>query len=39
LTESGVLPTSSSPEAFTSYIATETARWGKLIRANGIKVD
>ena len=39
LTESGVLPTSSSPDAFASYIAKETARWGKLIRANGIKVE
>ena len=39
LTEAGVLPTSSSPEAFAGYVATETARWGKLIRANGIKAE
>jgi tripartite-type tricarboxylate transporter receptor subunit TctC len=39
LTEAGVLPGSSSPESFAAYIATETARWGKLIRANGIKAE
>ncbi len=39
LTDAGVLPTSSSPESFAAYIATETARWGKLIRANGIKAE
>jgi tripartite-type tricarboxylate transporter receptor subunit TctC len=39
LTEAGVLPTSSSPETFTAYVATETARWGKLIRTNGIKAE
>lgn len=39
LTDAGVLPTSSSPEAFAAYISTETARWGKLIRANGIKAE
>ena len=39
LTESGVLPVSSSPEAFATYVVAETARWGKLIRANNIKAD
>ncbi len=39
LTEAGVLPTSSSVDAFAAYIATETARWGKLIRANGIRAE
>src|SRR5688572_469746 len=39
LTESGVLPVSSAPDAFAAYITTETARWGKLIRANGIKAE
>jgi tripartite-type tricarboxylate transporter receptor subunit TctC len=39
LTDAGVLPTSSSPETFAAYVATETARWGKLIRANGIKAE
>jgi tripartite-type tricarboxylate transporter receptor subunit TctC len=39
LTEAGVLPTSSSSEAFVTYIAAETARWGKLIRTNGIKAE
>ena len=39
LTESGVLPVSSAPDAFAAYITAETARWGKLIRANGIKAE
>jgi tripartite-type tricarboxylate transporter receptor subunit TctC len=39
LTEAGVLPVSSSPEAFAAYVLSETARWGKLIRANNIKAD
>ena len=39
LTESGVLPVSSTPESFASYVTTEIARWGKLIRANGIKAE
>jgi tripartite-type tricarboxylate transporter receptor subunit TctC len=39
LTESGVLPVSSSPDAFSTYVAAELARWGKLIRANGIKAE
>jgi tripartite-type tricarboxylate transporter receptor subunit TctC len=39
LIESGLVPSSSSPEAFTAYVATETEKWGKLIEANGIKVE
>ena len=39
LTESGVLPVSSTPDAFAAYITAETARWGKLIRANNIKAE
>jgi tripartite-type tricarboxylate transporter receptor subunit TctC len=39
LTELGILPVSSTPEAFAAYVQSETARWGKLIRANGIKAQ
>lgn len=39
LTESGVLPVSSSSEAFAAYVVAESARWGKLIRSNNIKAD
>ena len=39
LTESGVLPVSSSSDAFAAYVVAESARWGKLIRANNIKAD
>ncbi|MGZ5178188.1 MAG: hypothetical protein ACXWCW_29045 [Burkholderiales bacterium] len=39
LMESGVIPTWSSPDAFAAYVRTETARWGKLIRANNIKAE
>jgi tripartite-type tricarboxylate transporter receptor subunit TctC len=39
LIEAGLLPYSSSPEAFASYVAAETDKWGKLVKENGIKVD
>jgi tripartite-type tricarboxylate transporter receptor subunit TctC len=39
LIESGLVPSSSSPEAFASYVASETEKWGKLVQANGIKVE
>ncbi len=39
LHESGVIPFSSSSEAFASYVLSETAKWGKLIRANRIKAE
>lgn len=39
LKESGVIPFASSSEAFASYVLSEIAKWGKLIRANRIKVD
>ena len=39
LMESGVIPASSSPDAFAAYIRAETERWGKLIRANNIRAD
>lgn len=36
----GIVATSSaSPSAFTSYIAAETAKWAKVVRAAGIKAE
>jgi tripartite-type tricarboxylate transporter receptor subunit TctC len=39
LIEAGLVPSSSSPEAFATYVAAETVKWGKLVSANGIKVE
>ena len=39
LTELGIIPFSSTPEAFATYVQSETARWGKLVRANGLKAQ
>jgi tripartite-type tricarboxylate transporter receptor subunit TctC len=39
LTQSGVTPSPSSPEAFGRYLRDEIARWGKLIRDKGIKAE
>lgn len=39
LTDAGLLPVSSTPEAFTSYVVKETEKWGKLVKANGIKIE
>jgi len=39
LHQAGVLPMSSSPEAFATYVASETQKWGKVIRATGIKAE
>ena len=35
----GVEPAPSRPEAFEAYIATETVKWGKVIRQAGIKAE
>ncbi len=37
LLDSGIIATSSSPEAFAAYIETETAKWAKVIREANIK--
>ena len=39
LIESGVLPFSSSQEAFAAYVASEHQKWGKLIRDNRITIE
>ena len=35
----GLTPASSSPEEFASYIAKESARWSRAVKASGAKVD
>ncbi|MCE2946679.1 MAG: Bug family tripartite tricarboxylate transporter substrate binding protein [bacterium] len=39
MVEFGVMPVSSSPAAFATYIAGDHQRWGKVIRAAGIKAE
>jgi tripartite-type tricarboxylate transporter receptor subunit TctC len=39
LTENGLLPFTSSPEEFTKYVASETEKWGKVVRDNNIKIE
>jgi len=39
MVEFGVMPMASSPEAFASYIASDSQRWAKLIRSAGIKAE
>jgi len=39
LLESGVIPLEMSPQAFAAYVLSETAKWGKVIRANGITAE
>ena len=39
LLDSGIIATSSTPEAFAGYIAAETKKWAKVIRDSNIKVE
>jgi tripartite-type tricarboxylate transporter receptor subunit TctC len=39
LIAAGLVPSFSSPEAFATYVASETDKWGKLVQANGIKAE
>jgi tripartite-type tricarboxylate transporter receptor subunit TctC len=39
LRNAGVIPAPSTPEEFEKYLGAEIARWGKVIRDNGIKGD
>ena len=38
-TSEGADPVGSSPEAFAAIVRTETAKWAKVIKAAGIKVE
>ena len=35
----GVVPSGSTPQEFDAFIASETAKWGKVIRAAGVKAE
>jgi tripartite-type tricarboxylate transporter receptor subunit TctC len=39
LSNQGLQPASSSPEEFTAFIAAESARWSRAVKASGAKVD
>ena len=39
LGELGVAPVASTPEEFSTFMASEAARWGKLIKEAGIKAE
>lgn len=39
LMDAGIIAVSSSPEGFSSYIRAETAKWGKVIKEAGIKLE
>ena len=35
----GIIPVGSTPEAFAKFIASETDKWGKVIKEAGIKME
>ena len=39
LSNQGLQPASSSPEEFTAFIAAESARWSRAVKASGAKID
>ena len=39
LIQSGLIPVSSSPEEFRSFISQETEKWGKVVKDNGITAE
>jgi len=39
LLESGLVATGSGAEEFTSFVATESKKWAKLVKEKGIKAD
>ena len=39
LVNMGTEPVGSSPEQFAAYVAAETAKWGKLVRAIGLRLE
>ena len=39
IAQHGVDPETNTPEQFTQYLRDEYARWGKVIRAAGVKVE
>ena len=39
LAAQGAIPVGGAPQEFTNFIKSETAKWGKIIRDNNVKVD
>ena len=39
LQEMGTIPVGSTPAEFASFLATETRKWGDVIRSAGVKAD
>jgi tripartite-type tricarboxylate transporter receptor subunit TctC len=39
LGEAGIDPVGGTPEQFTQYIQSETAKWGRVVRERGIKAE
>lgn len=39
LAKQGAEPTSSTPEQFAAYIASELAKWARVVKAAGVKID
>jgi tripartite-type tricarboxylate transporter receptor subunit TctC len=39
LVEAGVEPTPSSPEEMSTYMVREMARWGKVVKDAGVKLE
>lgn len=39
LIDAGLLPHVSSPQAFAAYIASDSKKWGAVVKSNGIKVE
>ena len=39
LINQGLHPASNSPEEFSAFIAAESARWSRAVKASGAKVD
>ena len=39
LVQQGADPVGSTPEEFSAYMRTETAKWAKVVKASGAKAD
>jgi tripartite-type tricarboxylate transporter receptor subunit TctC len=39
LQKAGISPVAGTPEEFTSFMASETPRWGKVIKDSGIELN
>jgi tripartite-type tricarboxylate transporter receptor subunit TctC len=39
LNKQGVIPSNMTQQQFAEYVKTEVARWGKVVKESGAKVD